>query len=291
MLKSMTGYGKAEESNEDLSISVELKSLNNRFFDVSLKLPRELFSREFQIRDLLKTRVSRGSLTVYINFERKSSALPFSIDYDAVSEAYNSLEQVRKQLKLKSVVNLENLLVFSNFFQKKEEKEINSGEWNLLQKTIKKALAELDRARRNEGKQLEKDINSHLKKISEMLESVEKLSMKRIPEERERLRQRISLLFDSDEIDEQRLQMEMVILADKLDVSEECVRLRSHLKFFYETMNENESNGRKINFLLQEMNRETNTIGSKINDAAIGQIVVNMKEEIERIREQIQNIE
>lgn len=291
MLKSMTGFGKAEDSNEEISVSVEIKSLNNRFLDVNCKLPRELFSREFQIRDLFKNRISRGSINIFINFERKSSALPFSMDFDAVTEAYKSLDEIKKKLKLKSVVSMENILVFSNFFQKKVDIEISSVEWNFLQKTISKAINELDKTRRNEGKQLEKDINARLKNISMLLEDVEKLSMKRIPEERDRLRQRISTLFDSDEIDEQRLQMEIVFLADKLDVSEECVRLRSHLKFFAATLRENEPTGRKINFLLQEINRETNTIGSKINDAAISQIVVGMKEEIERIREQAQNIE
>ncbi len=287
----MTGFGKAEDSNEDLSVSVEIKSLNNRFFEVSCKLPRELYSREFQIRDVLKSRISRGSLTIHIIFERTAAALPFSIDENAAAEAYKSLNSVRKRLKLKPVVTMDNILQFSNYFQKKEEVDITADEWSFLGKTIRKALTSLDRTRRNEGKQLEKDISFRLKNISQMLEKVEKLSMKRIPEERERLRQRISQLFDSDEIDEQRLQMEMVILADKLDVSEECVRLRSHLKFFNDILKTDDPSGRKITFLLQEMNREANTIGSKVNDASISQIVVNIKEEIERIREQAQNIE
>jgi uncharacterized protein (TIGR00255 family) len=145
--------------------------------------------------------------------------------------------------------------------------------------------------RLKEGKQILNDINNRMKKISDNVNKIEKLGIEKIPAERERLRQRIAQMFESDEYDEQRLQTEMVLMADKLDISEECVRLYSHFKFFNETVKANEPSGRKLNFLLQEMNREINTIGSKASDAYISQLVVLVKEELERIREQIQNIE
>lgn len=145
--------------------------------------------------------------------------------------------------------------------------------------------------RKNEGKELAKDIRTRIKTIEERLDRIEERSMQRVPEERERLRARIAQLFESDEIDEQRLQLEILLLADKLDCSEEIVRLRSHIKFFLEALKSTEPVGRQLNFLLQEMHREINTIGSKANDAEISQLVVSVKEELERIREQVQNIE
>jgi uncharacterized protein (TIGR00255 family) len=142
-----------------------------------------------------------------------------------------------------------------------------------------------------EGTQILKDLQFRLKNVSSTLQKIEALGIKKIPLERERLRQKVAMLFDSDEIDEHRIQMELVLLADKLDISEECVRLNSHIKFMFESLKSKEPVGKKINFLLQEMNREINTIGSKANDTEISHLVVSAKEELERLREQIQNIE
>ena len=143
----------------------------------------------------------------------------------------------------------------------------------------------------NEGQQISKDMLARMKKIGGVIDKIESISTNKIPEEREKLRQRVAQLFDSDEIDEHRIQMELVLIADKLDISEECVRMRSHIKFFFETFKEQEPIGRKINFLMQEMNREVNTIGSKSNDTEIAHLVVAVKEDLERIREQVQNLE
>jgi uncharacterized protein (TIGR00255 family) len=164
-------------------------------------------------------------------------------------------------------------------------------QWKIAAKAIQSALASLDTMQKNEGKEILRDMRDRLKIIEETLDKVEEMGMKRIPEERERLRARVAQLFESDEIDEQRLQLEIVLLADKLDISEECVRLRSHMKFMNDAMRTGEGNGRQMNFMLQEMNREINTIGSKANDATIARMVVAVKDELERIREQVQNIE
>ncbi len=169
--------------------------------------------------------------------------------------------------------------------------ELAEREWKVVVKAVRAALASLDTMRKNEGKELAKDIRARIKTIEERLDRIEERSMQRVPEERERLRSRIAQLFESDEIDEQRLQLEILLLADKLDCSEEIVRLRSHIKFFLEALKSTEPIGRQLNFLLQEMQREINTIGSKANDAEISQMVVSVKEELERIREQVQNIE
>ena len=188
-------------------------------------------------------------------------------------------------------MKLEHLFTFSNFFIQKEAEVDAELEWTLTKDAISKGLKLLVEMRKKEGSNIARDINKRIKNIHNILKSIEDDEVDRIPREREKIRQRIAQVFDNDEIDESRLQMEMVILADKLDISEECVRLQSHIKVFYETMKERASNGPKLNFLLQEMLRETNTIGSKCNDATIAHKVVNIKEELERIREQVQNVE
>ena len=164
-------------------------------------------------------------------------------------------------------------------------------EWKLVKTALKDALKGIDKMRTSEGQQISRDIHERVKNIAKSVEKVDAISSKKIPLERERLRQRVAQLFESDDIDERRIQMEIVLIADKLDISEECVRLRSHIKFFNETLKAKEPMGQKLNFLIQEMNREINTIGSKANDTEISQLVVEAKDEMERIREQIKNVE
>ena len=163
--------------------------------------------------------------------------------------------------------------------------------WDLISKAISNAVNNLNQMRRKEGYELGRDISNRIREIESILEKVVGLSNNLLPTEREKLRLRVAQLFENDEIDEQRLQLEIVLLADKLDVTEECVRYRSHSKFFLEAMNGQEPAGRRLNFLLQEMGREVTTIGSKCNNAEIAQLVVKIKEELEKIREQVQNIE
>ena len=186
---------------------------------------------------------------------------------------------------------MEHVLAFRDTFSTQERNDDEELQMRLIVKAMKNALKALDTMRQREGTQISKDILNRVKNVQETVKKIEKLSLEKIPAERERLRQRIAQLFETDEIDEHRIQLEVVLLADKLDVAEECVRLDSHFKFFHDTMKGKEPAGRKINFLLQEMNREINTIGSKSSDSAIAHMVVACKEEIERIREQIQNIE
>ena len=181
--------------------------------------------------------------------------------------------------------------MFSDHFRDTKDNENVAAYWRVTKRALRAAINNVEAMRKREGTQLAKDIKSRLSGIKKNVDKIESLSTARVPEEREKLRMRVAQLFESDEIDEQRLQMEMVLLADKLDISEECVRLHSHLTYFNNIMRAKGSSGKKMNFLVQEIYREINTIGSKANDANISQIVVNVKEELERIREQVQNIE
>ncbi len=291
MFKSMTGFSKSELNENGIGIVVELKSLNGKFLELNCRLPRAITHRENELRDIIKKNITRGSINLNVQLELDANQSQFIINNDAAVHVFEQLQSLKKAFKFRDSVKLDNLLAFSNFFVGREEDAEEEKIMKVLSKALSDALKKLDNMRIKEGKQILNDINNRMKKISENVNKIEKLGIEKIPVERERLRQRIAQMFESDEYDEQRLQTEMVLMADKLDISEECVRLYSHFKFFNETVKANEPSGRKLNFLLQEMNREINTIGSKASDAYISQLVVLVKEELERIREQIQNIE
>ncbi|MFC2130821.1 YicC/YloC family endoribonuclease [Bacteroidota bacterium] len=289
----MTGFSKIEVKEKGYIVTVELKSLNGRYLEISSRLHRNLTSKEFEIRDMVKKTINRGNIYVHISINYDESVQPFGINIKMANQYFSSLKMLKSKLKIKENINFEHLLHFSNDFIVKEDNENANVEWRLAKSALNNAILALDNMRSKEGERIARDINSRMKKISQTLEKVDALGIKKIPHERERLRMRVAQLFESDEIDENRLQMELVLLADKLDISEECVRMRSHIKFFNSAIRSNSKDpvGKKINFLLQEMNREINTIGSKCSDAEIAQLVVYLKEELERIREQIQNIE
>lgn len=291
MILSMTGFSKAEINRKGMKVTVEIRSVNGRGLDVNLRSPRSLADKEFEIRDRVKKMLKRGSVNINIYTEADTTSKEFNINSELAKGVKAELDQCRKDLKIKEAVRFEHVLQFSNFFTQKEAEVDAALEWTLTKDAISKGLKILVDMRKKEGTNIARDMNARIGNIHKILKTIEDDEIDRIPREREKIRQRIAQVFDNDEIDESRLQMEMVILADKLDISEECVRLQSHIKVFYDTMKDKESNGPKLNFLLQEMLRETNTIGSKCNDANIAHKVVNMKEELERIREQVQNVE
>ncbi len=290
-MRSMTGYSKSEASDSGINVKIEIKTLNGRYLDINSRVPRSLLHKELEIRDIIKTRLDRGNVSLFITIDQDGLEEPFALNLKTAEQCFNSLNDMKKQLKLRESIKLEHVLHFSNSFIEMDESDSNDKEWMLVSKTLKNALTALNRMRQKEGTQLYKDFKKRLSIISNYIEEIEAMGIKRIPDERDRLRQKVAQLFETDEIDEHRIQTEIVLLADKLDISEECVRLRSHIKYFHETLASNEAIGKKIGFLLQEMHREINTIGSKINDAQISQIVVTVKEELERIREQVQNVE
>ncbi len=289
-MNSMTGFAKAETTENSITATVEIRSVNGKYLDASIRLPRSLATKENEVRDIVRKMISRGNLSLNINVEGSKSSAP-KFNEDIAIEHFTALKNLAKKLKLKEQPGLADLLRFSQDLWESPADDRTEQSWEIVKKTLETALKELDIARKNEGRELAKDLKYRIKHIEDITAKIEEKAVERAPEEREKLRQRIAQLFESDEIDEQRLQMEIVLLADKLDISEECVRLRSHIKFYHELLKSNEPSGRKMNFLLQELHRETNTIGSKANDAEISHYVVEIKEELEKIREQVQNIE
>jgi uncharacterized protein (TIGR00255 family) len=289
----MTGYGRGEFSSGEKSAVVELRSVNSRFLELVSRLPRTLSQRENEIKELVRTRILRGKLTVNVSVQGGTAAnLSLRVNKETVKAYHKLLNDVRKTARLKEPVKLNHLLNFSEIFESDAAEEGDTAEWEVVQKALVLAVEQIQLMRANEGSEIAKDMISRVKGIETRLAEVSVLSKQRIPEERERLRERITaMLEDRRIVDNQRLELEIALLADKLDVTEECVRFASHNKFFLEALNRDEGAGRKLNFLIQEMNREANTIGSKTNDAVIAHHVVAIKEDLEKIREQLQNIE
>jgi len=292
MINSMTGYGRAEAKAGGITVSVEVRSLNNRFLEVVARLPRSLSLRENDVKEIVRKKIGRGKINVLVTIDHESNGTaPLRIDASTARAYHALLNQLRRAVKIRETVKLQHLLQFSEIFQPEELDRTDDQEWEVFQTALGGALDGLAAMRRKEGVELEKDFAERLQQLSEMLERVESLSKDQVPRERARLRERIAQILEGEKPDEGRLELELALMADKLDVTEECVRFRSHVKYFRQVMAGEEAAGRKLNFLVQEMNRETNTIGSKSSDTAIAHLVVQMKEELERIREQLQNIE
>jgi uncharacterized protein (TIGR00255 family) len=292
MIESMTGFGTGEASAKGVTMTVELRSVNNRFLEISTRAPKAIAQRENEIKEIVKSKISRGKISLSVTKEDKSDGeLALSLDKKRAKEIYAVLEQLRKTTKIKEPVKLEHLLHFSEIFETKEAAE-DETEWTVFRKALTAAVDQLKKMREKEGAELARDAKERIQKINKNIDTVEQLSKKRIPEERKRLNDKVAQLVDDKSvINTQRLELEIAILSEKLDVTEECVRFRSHNKFFLEALQSKESEGRKLNFLIQEMGREANTIGSKCNDVEIAHIVVGIKEELEKIREQLQNFE
>jgi len=288
----MTGYGRGEASSGAHHVSVELRSVNNRFLEIALRLPRSLSLRENDCKEIIRRTITRGKINATVTLDRGGvEAAGLHINPETAKAYYRLLRDLKKALKLREPIRLAHLLQFSEILEQEEEAGADEAEWALTRSALDAAVADLHQMRQKEGRELENDFRARIALLNERLNEVERLSKEQVPRERERLKERIRQLLDTEHVDEGRLELEVALLADRLDVTEECVRFRSHNKFFLEALDSNESPGRRLNFLVQEINREANTIGSKSNAQEIAHIVVGIKEELEKIREQLQNIE
>lgn len=292
MIASMTGFGRGESSSKGISVSVEIRSVNSRYLEVSARLPRSVSTRENEIKEILRKRIFRGKLNVLVSVERENGGeIPLKINAEAARSYLKLMNQLKKATRLKESVKLEHLLKFSEIFEPMAIEETDEAEWSVLKKALSKSIDAYNKMRQDEGAELKRDFVKRVESIEHSLADIDRISRERIPVERTRLRERIQQLMGNDSFEESRLELEIALMADKLDVTEEVVRFRSHNKFFLEALDNEEAAGRKLNFLVQEMNREANTIGSKSSSTEIAHLVVGLKEELEKIREQLQNIE
>jgi uncharacterized protein (TIGR00255 family) len=286
----MTGYGKSSSSKNKTSVEVEIKSVNSRFFEISLKLPSILSSYDYEIRELIKTKVQRGKLNIVVHFKKDGVENGVSIDDEKLSAQLLLIKKIKKVAGIKEEVKLEHLLNSKEIFTT-QDSEIAKAELELVKLVFVNALEKLILMKKKEGAELSKDFSNRIDSISKTFAEIEKDYRKSIEDYHNKLKLRIQELMGNAEINEDRLNLELALIADRADITEECVRLRSHLKFFKESLKNEKEPGKKLNFLCQEMNRETNTISSKSIATSIIHSSVLIKEEIEKIREQLQNIE
>jgi uncharacterized protein (TIGR00255 family) len=292
MISSMTGFGRAQISRDGIDVSVEIKSLNSRFLEINLKLPAIVQPKEFEIKELIRRRISRGKITVTIDFKVNPSVQsPIKVNFDFVGAYVKALRELKRKFKVKGEIKLEHLLSLPNIFDVNSF-DISEEQWEILKEGIEKALENLIESRCKEGEQLAEDIEKRVKMISEKVDLIQKLSEENLRERQKKLREKVHEIFSDVEFDRNRLEAELLILADKLDVTEECIRLKSHVNVFLEVMKSDDvAVGKRLNFILQEMLREATTIGAKTDDVEVTYLVVGIKEEIEKIREQLQNVE
>lgn len=292
MVTSMTGYGRGSASKGGRAVHVEVRSVNSRFLDLSLKLPRSLSLRENDAKELVRRRISRGKISILVNVVSEGdNGIPVRVNTAAARSYYRLLKDLKRTLRMTETVKIAHLLEFPEIFDSGETEAEDEQQWHLTSGALEAALEDLNTMRRQEGGELRGDFQARISTLNTHIDAIEQLSREQVPRERERLRMRLKQLLEKEELDEGRLELELVILADRLDVTEECVRFRSHNKFFLEALVDPEPAGRRLNFLVQEMHREANTIGSKSSATEIAHLVVAMKEELEKIREQLQNVE
>lgn len=292
MATSMTGIGSAEVQYGNATIFAEIKSLNNRYLEVSCRMSALLSSYEKDIRDLVREFIQRGKLVVTVTIQGETEgALGLKVDAQTVQAIRSLLLDVRKKAGIREPLKMDHFLKFSEIFQTRGETTELEQTWIEIRNALVQALKNLKSMRDQEGQILSDDITSRVRGLENHLNAIEKMSKASIPENFQRMVERIRKLTQDTDVDSDRLNTELALLADKLDVTEECVRLHCHHKLFFEILEKEKTVGKKLTFLLQEMNREVNTISAKSNHGEISHLVVLMKEEIEKLREQVQNLE
>ncbi|HXH69596.1 MAG TPA: YicC/YloC family endoribonuclease [Pyrinomonadaceae bacterium] len=292
-MKSMTGFGRGAVTEENFAVSVEIKTVNNRFLDLNLRLANELQSLEANIKRLIQSRLSRGRIDVFINYERTSDVI-YELNRPLISGYLSALKEMQNEFLLSGEPDLNLIARLPNALLTRAD-DLTENFTDGIETAVKLALEELENMREAEGESLKNELNSRLTEIEKQLPAVE-AEMEMVADEyRQRLNKRIGILLEKSdaeiEIDQARLAQEVAYLADKQDISEEIIRLKSHIEQFRGILNEEKEVGKRLDFLTQEFNREANTIASKTNNLIVKEAALNIKSEIEKMREQVQNVE
>lgn len=288
MVQSMTGYGRGEKNG----VVVEARSLNHRFFDISIRLPKSLATLEARIKKEFQNRVSRGKFEVTITMPRETAERVLVIDKELAAKYYDLLKTLKKEFNLKGEIDISLMAsISSDFITLTEAEEDPETVWKEIEGALRDSIAGLIRMRRDEGEFLKQELLGRAEAIGNRLDSIEKRCPLIVQDHREKLSGRIKSLAGEFDMDERSLHLEVALFAERCDITEEIVRVRSHLNQFRNSLESEGAIGKKLDFLLQEVGREVNTISSKANDAEVSQEVVEIKGELERMREQVQNIE
>lgn len=292
MIKSMTGFGRCELSNEKRKITVELKSVNHRYLDVNIRMPKKLNFFESAIRTLLKEYMQRGKVDMFISYEDYSEQT-LAVKYNATiaKEYLTYLQQMADEFNLENDIRVSSLSRYPEVLTMEEQSADEDELWSDLSQAIREACTQFVATRTTEGEHLKQDLVEKLHHMRDNVDKVEQRAPQIIAEYRSKLMEKVNELLDDTQIDEARLSTEIVLFADKICTDEETVRLKSHITSMLNALERSEGIGRKLDFIAQEMNREANTILSKSNDLETSDIAIELKTEIEKVREQIQNIE
>ncbi|MEJ0031747.1 MAG: YicC/YloC family endoribonuclease [Bacteroidota bacterium] len=291
MIKSMTGFGQASLNKDELNLVVEVKSLNSKFFDLSLRLPKVFSEKELEVRNMIADKLERGKISVTVDMQQAGKV---EVRQQYNEELFVAYYSQLKKLADKTMSGYENLFEIAlnspDVIAGGGKEELSAGLWENFQKSLGEAISKCDQFRVTEGKALEVKLAEYINNIESGLKRAEELDPQRIEKIRSRIKGNLVEFLGAEGIDMNRLEQELIFYIEKLDIHEERVRLRTHLNYFLKLLSEPQSNGKKLGFLAQEIGREINTIGSKANDAEIQKSVVMMKEELEKIKEQLGNV-
>jgi uncharacterized protein (TIGR00255 family) len=288
----MTGFGKAELLKDEVKAAVEISSVNNRFCEIQFRLPKFLTELEPEIKSIILRTITRGKINYTLSWEESLSPSNYvKLNQEAADVYYNLFKELKEKYNLSGEIRIENFINLPDLMKVEREEYDLKKAWEIVKEVTEMALDEFNKMRREEGLKLSQDLELRISKLDKTVGEIEKLSASNVQEYRKRLKEKISELLQGQELDKQRLAQEVAFMAERCDVTEECIRLKSHNHQFLSALKEKASVGKRLTFLLQEMNREANTIGSKASHAIISEKVIFLKEEIEKLREQVQNIE
>ncbi len=292
MIKSMTGFGRAEAVSKERKVSVELKSVNHRYLDLNIKMPKRLSYFEGEIRNVMKTYIRRGKVDVFITYEDYTmGGMALKYNAELAKEYLGYLNQMSEELGIENDIRVSTLSRYPDVFTMEEQAPDEEELWSFLEGPLHEACRKFVETREREGSNLKRDLLEKLNGLEAKVDIVEKRSPEVVKAYREKLETKMHELLDDNQIDDSRIAAEVILFSDKICNDEETVRLRSHIHGMRKILDENEGVGRKMDFMAQEMNREANTILSKSNDLTVSNAAIDLKTEIEKIREQIQNIE
>lgn len=289
MIKSMTGFGKSATSINQKKISIEIRSLNSKQADISIRIPAVYKEKELELRAKINQYLERGKIEFNLYVEQTTATPNYQINESLFKNYYNELKRLSDELGEQSDL-IKIVAGMPDVFQKEEKQALDESEWQTIVELTSKALQDIDAYRTDEGNTLQKEMELRINNIQQLLNKVELYEKERIITVRERISAHLEEVVSGNQVDKDRLEQELVFYIEKFDVSEEKQRLQSHLDYFRDTMNDKDSQGKKLGFISQEMGREINTLGSKANHSELQKIVVEMKDELEKIKEQILNI-
>lgn len=291
MILSMTGYGKGSAEQDGILAEVEVRSVNSKFLDIFFRLPKQLNFSELELREILKAKIKRGKILVNIQVKRHGlDASSPVIDKEKVKYYISLLKEIKKTAKLKDKISMDQVITFKELLYAEDESTLEL-ELKLIKKSMESSLTMMMKMKQNEGEELSKDMVLRCKNIESIVKKIQKEAEKSPAEYFEKVKEKAKQLVKDIANYNERLELELALLSEKIDITEECVRLQSHIKFFLEAIKNESEAGKKLNFIAQEMTREANTISSKSVSIDVIHYSVRIKEEIEKIKEQIQNIE